>query len=177
MKSPAEEDIDASITMAEMDILQRDYEAEFTATQQLNADLAAAVADLKRTQNSLADGVVPSDDTLITGAHDPERTAALDDEATAYLEESDSSETAGWDARTVEVASQLTDEVMAYPSAALSEPTQEMPVADEEAGDTVEMPPRAGDDQAPWQSSNDDDDSDGDGDWPAFHEASKRGGK
>ena len=50
---------DSSITIAEMDMLAEDYEAEFTATQQLNKDLAAAVADLKRTQSGHGSAVVP----------------------------------------------------------------------------------------------------------------------
>ena len=178
---------DPSITIAEMDMLARDYEAEFTATQQLSKELADAVADLKRTQAGASNDVVPQDETLLTAAHDVDRTAALDDAETAYLDDPAGTEQS-WDERAEETAMALTDEVLRCPEAVLPDATAklsldddaeegntvEMPGDDGEPGHTVEMPASDDVDREPWEPSNDaggDDSSD----WPAFREASKRG--
>ncbi|MEM8982020.1 MAG: hypothetical protein AAGC71_03275 [Pseudomonadota bacterium] len=143
----------ASMTIAEMDALARDYEAEFTQTQELSRELAEAVADLKRQSGDGAQYVVPADETLLTNAHDVDGTAVLDD--------GDADDDNGWDSQTQEAAMQLSDEVLADDS--ILGPTVEQPAPATPEGDTVEMPGRASDD-------SDEDNAD----WPAYQEAAKR---
>ncbi len=84
---------DSNITIADLDLLAKDYEAEFTQTQQLNSELAEAVADLARTKrernaaNDTAEhNIVPDDDTL----HSESGIEAYgESDETAYFEESD----------------------------------------------------------------------------------------
>ncbi|MEL7535667.1 MAG: hypothetical protein AAFZ58_12050 [Pseudomonadota bacterium] len=169
--------IDPSMTIAEMDALTQDYEAEFTATHQLNAELAEAVADLKRTQAEQSGShVVPDDETLITGTHGRgDDTEEFDAEATAFLEDAEVGPELSWDARTHEVAQQLTDEVLSDPAVLGDTVEQPRSMHEDEIGDTVEMPPRAADESGAWETTEDAANSDNDDDdWPAYNDAARR---
>lgn len=110
---------DSDITIAELDLLTKDYEAELTATQQLNQELADAVASLKATDaNGTAKQPIVEEDEF-------------DDAETAFLEEVEVPDELRWDDKTRENAHLMTEEL-------LEDAT--FTVATEIEGDTVEMP-------------------------------------
>lgn len=121
---------DSDITMAELDLLTRDYEEELTATQQLNAELATAVANLRKSDNAQTNP--PADDEVDTGE-------------TAFFEEAEIPDELRWDDRTRANAQLMTDEILDDATFTMStevdgqtvemrssreEPTVEMPAGD-----------------------------------------------
>ncbi len=117
---------ESDITLADLNMLTEDYEAELTATQQLNEELATAVANLKA-----ADAKVNGDTN--------EMPAADFDEAaeTAFLEEVEVPDELRWDDQTRANAQLMTEEL-------LEDAT--FTVAVEGDADTVEMPARGSQD-------------------------------
>ncbi|MEM7277926.1 MAG: hypothetical protein AAF385_07355 [Pseudomonadota bacterium] len=147
---------DSNITIADLDLLAKDYEAEFTQTQQLNSELAEAVADLaktKRERNAANDtaehNIVPDDDTL---HRESDIEAYGESDETAYFEESDlRAELKGsgddtdqqWEDSTRANALQMSEDVLEDAATILSakgdseEETEMMPVGEHP---TAEMP-------------------------------------
>lgn len=110
---------ESDITMADLDMLTKDYEAELTATQQLNEELATAVANLKAA------------DASANGDTNEMPAAEFDDAETAFLEEVEIPDELRWDDQTRANAQLMTEEL-------LEDAT--FTVAVEGEADTAEMP-------------------------------------
>ncbi len=150
---------DSNITIAELDLLTKDYEAEFTATQQMNQELAEAVADLARTKaarvreqqlEATAEMIVQESDTSIESYGESDDTAYFEEaEIRAELTADPAADDQIWDDSTRANALEMSDELLD------NLPTELLPAAGEEP--TAEMPARALEPTVEMPAAEDDD--------------------